>query len=129
MFIRLLSYGVLVVGVALSGTGCGPTAEAQQLSVVEEQQGGEFCGGFAGIACPEGYTCVDDPTDDCDPNQGGADCGGICQKEPKKPTCDDPNRIYISKNPEECATIRFYCEPNMVPFSDECGCGCEPASP
>ncbi|HEU4577700.1 MAG TPA: hypothetical protein VFS67_05570 [Polyangiaceae bacterium] len=38
-----------------------------------------FCGGFAGIACPGSGTCVDDPSDDCDPERGGADCGGICE--------------------------------------------------
>jgi hypothetical protein len=37
------------------------------------------CGGFAGRPCPDKLTCVDDPSDDCDPNNGGADCGGICQ--------------------------------------------------
>jgi len=37
------------------------------------------CGGIAGIACPAGKTCVDDPSDNCDPAHGGADCGGICQ--------------------------------------------------
>lgn len=37
------------------------------------------CGGFAGIACPENLKCVDDPSDDCDPNNGGADCGGVCR--------------------------------------------------
>ena len=37
-----------------------------------------FCGGFAGIACPDGQICIDDPSDDCDNNNGGADCGGIC---------------------------------------------------
>ena len=36
------------------------------------------CDGFAGLACPDGYVCVDDPTDDCDPDRGGADCAGIC---------------------------------------------------
>ncbi len=37
------------------------------------------CGGFAGLACtsPDDQ-CLDDPKDDCDPNAGGADCGGIC---------------------------------------------------
>jgi hypothetical protein len=37
-----------------------------------------FCGGFGNLPCPDGETCVDDPTDDCDPNDGGADCGGVC---------------------------------------------------
>lgn len=40
--------------------------------------GGSFCGGFAGILCPAGQMCIDDPTDSCDPTLGGADCGGIC---------------------------------------------------
>jgi hypothetical protein len=40
---------------------------------------GPFCGGFAGIPCAGAGDCVDDPRDDCDPEQGGADCGGICQ--------------------------------------------------
>jgi hypothetical protein len=38
----------------------------------------QFCGGFAGFDCPGGGTCVDDPSDDCDPMNGGADCGGMC---------------------------------------------------
>jgi hypothetical protein len=37
------------------------------------------CGGFAGIACPGVSSCVDDPDDDCDPSNGGADCGGTCE--------------------------------------------------
>lgn len=37
-----------------------------------------FCGGIAGIACADGFTCIDDPKDNCDPAKGGADCGGIC---------------------------------------------------
>ncbi|MGC4065109.1 MAG: hypothetical protein QM784_10780 [Polyangiaceae bacterium] len=36
------------------------------------------CGGIAGLPCPAGFTCVDDPRDDCSPCRGGADCGGIC---------------------------------------------------
>ena len=37
-----------------------------------------FCGGIAGIQCPGTLQCVDDPSDNCDPNNGGADCGGYC---------------------------------------------------
>ncbi|MBA4142246.1 MAG: Kazal-type serine protease inhibitor domain protein [Nitrosospira sp.] len=40
----------------------------------------EMCGGIAGFPCPAGKTCVDDPSDDCDPARGGADCPGICVK-------------------------------------------------
>lgn len=37
-----------------------------------------FCGGFAGFQCPPGKFCYDVLNDGCDPNNGGADCGGIC---------------------------------------------------
>ncbi len=38
-----------------------------------------MCGGIAGFPCPErAQICVDDPRDDCDPERGGADCGGLC---------------------------------------------------
>jgi len=38
-----------------------------------------FCGGIAAFPCPGEGECVDDPNDDCDPNNGGADCGGLCE--------------------------------------------------
>jgi hypothetical protein len=41
---------------------------------------GQFCGGFAGIPCPDGFMCVDVPGDGCNPNHGGADCAGYCKK-------------------------------------------------
>ena len=37
------------------------------------------CGGLLGTPCPAGQICLDDPSDSCDPNNGGADCGGICK--------------------------------------------------
>lgn len=40
----------------------------------------QMCGGIAGFPCPEDMKCVDDPSDDCDPAKGGADCAGICVK-------------------------------------------------
>ena len=42
-----------------------------------------FCGGFGGFPCPKGQTCIDDPSDECDPKNGGADCGGICIGSPR----------------------------------------------
>jgi hypothetical protein len=53
-------------------TPCDPVAECVP-------DGPARCGGIAGIPCPDGQTCVDDPGDSCDPKRGGADCGGICQ--------------------------------------------------
>ena len=47
----------------------------------------EFCDGIASFACPPGFTCVDDDGDDCDPNQGGADCGGVCVREQGPAKC------------------------------------------
>ncbi|KAH7141418.1 hypothetical protein B0J13DRAFT_623785 [Dactylonectria estremocensis] len=36
------------------------------------------CGGFLGLKCPKGKYCYDKPHDGCDPNEGGADCIGVC---------------------------------------------------
>ena len=86
----------------------------------------QMCGGFAGIACEEGYTCVDQPGDGCDPQQGGADCIGYCKKTPGKPNkCDYSanDRTWVAKSTEECAAIRFICDSGEA-FFDECGCGC-----
>lgn len=62
------------------------------------------CGGLLGLPCGDGQICVDDPADDCDPEQGGSDCIGVCVDEtipcggfaglecPKGLTCvDDPS--------------------------------------
>ncbi|KAK0638472.1 hypothetical protein B0T16DRAFT_226284 [Cercophora newfieldiana] len=54
--------------------GCGMACDRPGICVKPE-----FCGGFAGFACKDkNKICVDDPRDDCDPLNGGADCGGIC---------------------------------------------------
>jgi hypothetical protein len=46
----------------------------------------QFCGGFANLPCPDGQMCVDAPDDGCSPDNGGADCGGICV--PAQDCCD-----------------------------------------
>lgn len=103
---------------------------------------GASCGGFAGTVCPDGYACVDDPRDDCDPSNSGADCAGICTAtsgqndtqrgggDQAKKRCDyrDPNLQYVSKDPDQCAVIRFYCEAGQEPFFNDCGCGCQPVA-
>lgn len=94
--------------------------------VAVEEAPPQMCGGIAGFACPEGYACVDDPDDTCNPEQGGADCGGLCVIA----ECEgDPARRYLLRDPEQCATVRFTCEEGEQAFFDDCGCGCEPVCP
>jgi hypothetical protein len=74
----------------------------------------QACGGIAGIPCRKhGEVCVDNPNDNCDPTQGGADCMGICQ-------------------PSKCALIRCkagtHCDdcngnPQCVPDGGTCSGG------
>jgi hypothetical protein len=56
------------------------------------------CGGIAGIQCPDGLVCIDDPGDDCDPQQGGADCFGICVKDS---TLDNQFMETLNQNREK----------------------------
>ncbi len=71
--------GSVIASVAI----CCGVAACSGADVPDEPTGSAFCGGIAGIACPDGQACVDDPGDDCDPQQGGADCGGICVDAPQ----------------------------------------------
>jgi hypothetical protein len=89
------------------------------------------CGGIAGIHCPAGFTCLDDPSDSCDPLQGGRDCSGLCivanvDDGGDEPQCDDAQRKYVSHDGAQCATLSFHCDPDEIVFFDDCGCGCEP---
>jgi hypothetical protein len=46
---------------------------------VSAAAGDVFCGGIAATKCDDAErACFDDPTDVCDPDDGGPDCGGLC---------------------------------------------------
>ena len=137
-----LSFSALVISGMFLTVACGPQSEdtSTQSNATTEQQEttdakpgtGQFCGGFAGIQCPSGLVCVDDPNDSCDPNAGGADCAGICVKgtqaqdlaDKKKCDYNDPNLTYVSRDPAQCAAIFFFCPEGQSPFFNDCGCGC-----
>lgn len=76
-----------------------------------------FCGGFAGILCPAGQRCIDDPKDDCDPARGGADCGGICV-----PDVTNPCAVTLCKAGTECVVSdgAATCVP-IKPPGEKCG--------
>ena len=92
------------------------------VSVEQDIKAKIFCGGFANLPCPTGMTCADDPTDDCNPNKGGADCGGVCRPAPKA-KCEHQPSEYVALG-DQCQLVKFACVPGSVPFFDSCGCGC-----
>jgi hypothetical protein len=51
---------------------------------------GPACGGLLGIPCEGKAVCIDDPSDDCDPKNGGNDCIGICVDAPPPPPPKGP---------------------------------------
>ena len=71
-------FGFGVALAALVACSIGVAVLTTGTVAAKKPGGGQFCGGIAGIPCPEGFTCVDNPRDNCDPKTGGADCGGIC---------------------------------------------------
>ena len=89
-----------------------------------------FCGGIAGIQCPSGLICVDDPNDSCDPNYGGADCGGICvpQDVPQScgsrglPPCPD-GQSCIDLDPTDSCSPLADCPGVCAPTPPPSGCG------
>jgi Kazal-type serine protease inhibitor domain len=96
---------------------------------------GPACGGFVGIACPGEASCVDDPSDDCDPAAGGADCTGVC-------ACKQPHSCPLGRRfdprPSVCACVRdnVLCPTAPCTFTDcaagsrcverDCKAVCEP---
>lgn len=87
----LFQWVMLLGGVAV-GSGCSGGLPPE----------GPSCGGIAGIPCPGAGQCEDDPSDNCDPDQGGADCGGIC-------TCnvegDCTSGFVWDSSPEVCGCV------------------------
>jgi hypothetical protein len=61
------------------------------------------CGGIAAIACPGAGQCMDDPDDDCDPADGGADCPGLCHCVQQGP-CG--GILTFDRSPNVCMCVR-----------------------
>lgn len=99
-----------------------PDGSCPKVCLPTEQPRG--CGGFIGATCPDGFSCSDDPGDDCDPNNGGADCPGVC--EPKDvPGCEseaDCPRILAPCT--MCADGSYAC-PTAYCVDGQCGASIE----
>jgi Kazal-type serine protease inhibitor domain len=89
------------------GNACEAAAAGVSVASKGEcQPAGAFCGGIAGIECPKGQTCVDAPDDGCDPDAGGADCGGVCVEQCGDATCAPGTSC--------CNPLRGICTPPGV---------------
>lgn len=86
------------------GTTCEVVGDDAVCTPIESAP---FCGGIAAFECPGAGTCVDDPTDDCDPENGGADCGGVC----------------------ECSGVLLLCAPGTIFDESPDVCACVPGEP
>ncbi|HVZ34513.1 MAG TPA: hypothetical protein VG963_18920 [Polyangiaceae bacterium] len=109
-----------------AGTHCDAGACVPDASKV-------FCGGIAGVPCPGAGRCVDDPSDGCDPNAGGADCGGMCVCGPNNLLC--VRGTHWDGSPGVCACVPdapsgVPCGSNVCPTGQYCcnaSCGiCAP---
>lgn len=120
----------------LALAGCAGESAPDSLIANSDAFSRQACGGFAALECPGGQTCVDDPSDACDPDQGDADCIGMCigngvgngngNGNGGVGQCGDPStKTYVSTDLEQCAAIRFLCDGGTEPFFNDCGCGCE----
>jgi hypothetical protein len=63
---------------------------------------GPFCGGIAAFECPGAGSCVDNPNDGCDPDRGGADCGGVCECNVRALCIQG---LVFDASPEVCACV------------------------
>ena len=93
----------------------------------------ESCGGFAGTVCSDkSMECIDDPSDSCNPENGGADCLGICVTTcggfTAGPQRDCPDETTCTNNPNtpDCllaADCVGVCSPlPSCKLSDGSGC-------
>lgn len=64
---------------ACEGPSCGSPTEPPAASLL--------CNSRNAAQCPQGYRCVDDRADSCDPATGGVDCGGVCVLGEELPGC------------------------------------------
>ena len=110
-----IGFGLALMGIVGGYTGCiaevSPVGERDETVSSEDSElrrRPAFCGGIAGFACPRpGQVCVDDPCDDCDPAQGGADCGGVCVNPRRAPACEGiaglvcPRRLTCVDDPRD----------------------------
>ncbi len=119
-----LVFGLAIAGCTVEASEATQTASTDQpLAITVNRQEPRICCQAmiaSCLACRDGVTvqqyCARNP-----------ETVGCTRPVEPRPTCNynDPARHYVARSPAQCARIRFYCADDQVPFSDECGCGCQ----
>jgi len=94
-----------------------PSSNAIQVGTCTE------CGGPTQKPCPYGMTCVDNPSDHCDPRDGNANCIGMCMfpPTPKVPpgTCVEPLENGLPGECDVCGGVaNIQCEFGLLCVDD-----------
>jgi hypothetical protein len=92
-----------------------PDAESTESAIQSAPRSASICGGVAGLSCPTGLVCVDNPGDTCDPARGGADCAGTCQV------------ASVPTTPRACGGLADLSCPQGFECVDNPGDTCDPA--
>ena len=111
-------------GVLAGLTGAVVALGLQRRGSAQISTPGGMCGGIAGFPCPDGFVCVDDPSDSCDPAMGGADCSGVCLPIDYNPCA----AILCIEGTTCCPQCGGVCIPNSSPCSEDL-CLSEPCGP
>ncbi len=88
---------------SLNVSGSAPVLRVTEVTVLGQESSSasrQMCGGIAALPCPEGLVCVDDPSDSCNPDSGGADCSGVCTQSsaPSSPSSVDASASSSSSS-------------------------------
>jgi len=99
------------------GNACVAANAGASVGVEGECAPGPSCGGLAGRRCSGSVVCVDDPSDRCDPSQGGRDCSGSCAC-PRVSPCVPGTQWDPS--PTVCACVADPCFTVLCPIGTYC---------
>jgi len=104
-------------------TGCGDICVEIAVDFLVDGTEGSYCG--TDFPCNEGFECVDDPDDGCDPIAGAVDCGGYCAPTPAfdiDPMPAEP--VPVTECPMQKPQLGDSCAVEHVcTYGTTCGCG------
>jgi hypothetical protein len=118
-------------GVCQGGTvgcppaGCKSDSDCTGGKVCRTGQCYQPCGGIVARPCTAPNTmCVDDPTDNCDPTKGGADCPGLCESTAPSTGCKSNNDCPQLGAPcRLCSDGKTFSCPGQCLVDGTCGYG------